>query len=88
MSSSAKSREVFDGRNGTKIAQEVSMKYKQMFIYHVLSSDDPNKKKAIELQKEESDWIFGVFTSPNISVKINECFAKIYHEQVKDGPMR
>ena len=51
MSSSAKSEEVFNGRNGNKIAQKVSMKYKQMFIYHVISNDD-SKKKAIEFQKE------------------------------------
>jgi hypothetical protein len=61
-----------------------------MLIYY-FSSDKTNekeKKACVAFQKDYPEFVFGVFNSPNISIKINECFSLIYHEKVKDGPRR
>ena len=61
-----------------------------MFIYY-FSSDKTNqeeKKACVNFQKDMPEFVFGVFNSANISIKINECFSLIYHEKVKDGPRR
>jgi hypothetical protein len=61
-----------------------------MLIYY-FSSDKTNKdekKACLDFQKDYPEFVFGVFNTSNISIKINECFSLIYHEKVKDGPRR
>jgi len=60
-----------------------------MIIYHLSdSSNKANINESIKFKKENEEFIYSVYKSSNISQVLNECFAQINHENVKDGPRR
>jgi len=64
-------------------------KFKKMMFYQLVKSDPDLDKQIVDFIKEESDFMFGAKQFKfGIGAKINECYASIYHDEVKDGPMR
>ena len=60
-----------------------------MVFYQLTKSDDKLDKLIKDFIEENPDFVYGEKAFKfSIGAKINECFASIYHNDVKDGPMR